>query len=85
MRRRSRCAGSSRVSFPSISTRPEVGSTSRLIIRSSVDFPEPEVPTMTVMVRGSMSIDTSSTTVVESYRLQIRSIVIIAAPGASGR
>ena len=31
-----------------------VGSTSRLIMRSNVDFPDPEVPTITVIVRGSM-------------------------------
>ncbi len=46
-----------------MSTRPEVGSTSRLIILSSVDLPDPEVPTIVVIVRGSMTIDTSSTTV----------------------
>ncbi len=63
MRRRSRCAGSAVVSLPSMSTRPDVGSTSRLIIRSNVDLPEPDVPTIVVIVRGSITIDTSSTTV----------------------
>ncbi len=33
-------------------------------MRSTVDLPEPEVPTIVVMVRGSITIDTSSTTVV---------------------
>ncbi len=64
MRRRSRCAGSLRVSRPSISTRPLEGSTRRLIMRSSVDLPEPEVPTITVIEPRSTVKDTSSTTVV---------------------
>ena len=42
--------GSPAVSSPSISTRPAVGSTRRLIMRSRVDLPEPEVPTMTAIV-----------------------------------
>ena len=63
MRRRSWCGGSSAVSAPSIRTRPEVGSTSRLIMRSSVDLPEPEVPTTLVIVCGSTIIETSSTAV----------------------
>ena len=46
------------------STRPEVGSTSRLIIRSSVVLPEPDVPTIAAIVRGSTVRLTSSTTVV---------------------
>jgi len=46
-------------------TRPLVGSMSRLIILSSVDLPEPEVPTITVMELRSMTIDTSSTAVVD--------------------
>ena len=33
-----------------MSTRPAVGATSRLIMRSSVDLPEPEVPTTTAIV-----------------------------------
>ena len=56
----------SRVSRPSIRTRPALGSTSRLIIRSSVVLPEPEVPTTATISPSSMLIDTSSTTVAPS-------------------
>ncbi|MNL82649.1 hypothetical protein D3C87_2100770 [compost metagenome] len=40
---------------------PEVGSIRRLIIRSVVDLPEPDVPTITVMVPRSTENETSST------------------------
>ena len=43
---------------------PEVGSTSRLIMRSSVVLPEPEVPTMTRRCAARSTSETSSTTVV---------------------
>ena len=46
------------------SPRPLSGSISRLIIRSSVVLPDPEVPTITAISPSSMVIDTSSTTVV---------------------
>ena len=49
-------------------------------MRSSVDLPEPEVPTITVIELLSMSIDTSSTTVAAPYRLVRFSTAIIASP-----
>ena len=66
---------------PSSSTRPLVGSTRRLIMRSSVDFPDPEVPTITVIELRSTSKETSSTTVVASYCLVSLSMRITARPG----
>src|SRR5215472_15588058 len=84
MRRRSMCAGSLRVSVPSSSTRPLVGSTRRLIMRSSVDLPDPEVPTITVIELRSTSKETSSTTVVASYCLLRFSTRIMRLPGQCG-
>ena len=49
-------------------------------MRSSVDLPEPEVPTITVIELRSMRIDTASTTVVAPYCLLRFSIVIMCAP-----
>ena len=63
MRRRSSCPGTPLVSSPSISTRPAEGSTRRLIMRSTVDLPEPEVPTMTQIEPLGITIETLSTTV----------------------
>ncbi|MNU09741.1 hypothetical protein D3C72_2564890 [compost metagenome] len=54
----------SAMSWPSMRIWPEVGSTSLLIIRISVVLPEPDVPTMTQMLRGSMVRVTRSTTTV---------------------
>ena len=56
--------GSTSVSWPSMSTRPEVGSISRLIMRSSVDLPAPDVPTTTAIAPASTTQRTSSTTIV---------------------
>jgi hypothetical protein len=41
-----------------------VGAISRLIMRSKVDLPAPDVPTTTVIVPSSTTIETSSTTTV---------------------
>ena len=49
-------------------------------MRSSVDLPEPEVPTMTVIELRSMVIDTSSTTVVAPYCLVRFSTLIMSVP-----
>ncbi len=49
-------------------------------MRSSVDFPEPEVPTITVIELRSMTMDTPSTTVVAPYCLVRFSTLIIAVP-----
>ena len=53
MPRRSASPGTVAVSWPSMRIVPEVGGIRRLIIRSRVDLPLPEVPTRTVMVPGS--------------------------------
>ncbi len=50
-----------RASSPLTRMEPELGSTSRLTIRSSVVLPEPEVPTMAAMVPVSTVSVTSST------------------------
>ena len=39
-------------SWPSKKTRPSVGSSSRLMVRSKVDFPDPEGPMSTSTSRG---------------------------------
>jgi hypothetical protein len=66
MRCRSSSSGIESVSWPSMSTRPALGSTSRLIMRSRVDLPAPDVPTTTAIAPSSTEKVTSSTTVVES-------------------
>ena len=43
------------MSSPSISIVPELGSTMRLIMRSSVVLPEPDEPTSTVVLRDGMT------------------------------
>ena len=59
MRRRSVLGRSLRMSWPSSRILPPSSqSTSRLIIRSSVDLPEPEGPISAVIVPGSMRSDT---------------------------
>ena len=50
-------------------------------MRSSVDLPEPEVPTITVIEPRSMDIDTPSTTVTGPYCLLRFSMVIIGPSG----
>ena len=47
-------------------------------MRRSVDFPDPEVPTITVIEPRTISIETRSTTVVEPYCLVRAWIWIIA-------
>src|SRR5690606_3002493 len=57
-----RCAGASSVtSRPPIWMRPELGSSSPAIIRSVVDFPQPEGPSRTVNVPASTEKLTRST------------------------
>ncbi len=48
-------------SSPSMRMRPPVGSISRLIIFSVVDFPQPEGPTKMTVSPALISIDTFST------------------------
>ncbi len=48
-------------SAPSKAMLPSLGSTSRLIMRSSVDLPAPERPTTPTKLPGSIARDTSST------------------------
>jgi hypothetical protein len=66
---RSSSSGIERVSRPSMSTRPELGSTRRLIMRRRVDLPAPDVPTTTAIVPSSTRKDTSSTTTVFAVAL----------------
>jgi hypothetical protein len=47
-------------SRPPINSSPDVGSTSRLSIRSTVDFPDPDRPMMTKNSPGATENDTSS-------------------------
>ena len=54
------------MSSPSMRTRPEVGSTIRLIIRSRVVLPQPLDPTNTVVVCGGSWALKSATAVVPS-------------------
>ena len=49
-------------------------------MRSSVDLPDPDVPTMTVTDPRSIDIETASTTVVAPYCLVRESIWIIEGP-----
>ncbi len=59
--RRSFTGSMSVTSSSSIRMRPDVGSISRLIIFSVVDFPQPDGPTKTTVSPARMSIDTFST------------------------
>jgi len=64
MRRRNATGSSFDVSSPSISIRPDDGSTMRLIMRRSVVLPEPDDPTSTVVLRdGSTRLKSSTATV----------------------
>ena len=66
MPRRSDGASMLRVSLPSISTAPWVGSIIRLIIRSEVVLPQPDGPTNTVICPVGISMVRSSTAWVPS-------------------
>ena len=61
MLRRSATGSRSCTLSPSISMTPAVGSTMRLIMRSSVVLPQPEEPTKTVVLReGSTRLKSST-------------------------
>ena len=80
-------SGCSRVtSRPSSQIRPEVGSMSRLMSRSVVDFPPPEGPTsMTSSPRRTLSVTSSTATVPSGYRLPRPSSRIISSAVGSAR
>jgi hypothetical protein len=79
MPRRSSCAGSEATERPSIVIDPLDGSIMRLIMRSVVVFPLPDVPTSTPTSPVGISSDSASTaTVPSSYRLVTRSSTITA-------
>src|SRR3546814_20273702 len=64
IRRRSRCGSIASTGAPSISTRPALGSTSRLTVLSKVDLPDPDAPTNATKLPAVMSTDTPSTATV---------------------
>ncbi len=66
MPRRSSWAGSVETSRPSTVMRPVDGSISRLIIRSVVVFPEPELPTSATTSPSPIDSERSSTATVRS-------------------
>lgn len=68
MPRRTRCAGRCNTSTPSIRTRPLVGSSIRLIIRSVVVLPLPDDPTSTVTVPDGISNESESTATLPSRK-----------------
>ena len=57
---RSSASGIVATSRPSINSSPDVGSTSRLSMRSTVDFPDPDKPMITKNSPGATENDTSS-------------------------
>ena len=71
-------------SSPSIRICPEVGSTIRLIIRSSVVLPHPEEPTNTVVLcEGRTKLKSSTATVPSGNRLVTeRNSIMVAHPVA---
>ncbi len=74
VRRRSRTGSVRATSSPSISTRPPVGSTSRLIIRRVVDLPQPEGPTRASTSPGSTTrLSDPTATVPSGYSLRTAS------------
>ncbi len=66
MPRRSWWVGMAMTSRSSMAIRPDVGSVIRLIIRSVVVLPQPEVPTRTVIVPEGISNERSPTATVPS-------------------
>src|SRR5215475_4642334 len=73
------------MSWPSSSTRPDVGSIKRLIMRRIVDLPHPEGPISATSSPAETSSDSDPTaTVPSSYVLPTPSRVIVAAFGAGG-
>ena len=64
--RRSSCAGTLETSSPSTVMRPLVGSVRRLIIRSVVVLPDPELPTRATISPAAIDSDRSSTATVRS-------------------
>src|SRR3954452_21236491 len=86
MLRRSFTASARVTSSPPSRMRPEVGSTSRLIMRIVVVLPHPDGPTSTAIAPAGTSNESSSTAMVpSSYRLETRSSRIIGSPVASTR
>jgi hypothetical protein len=84
IRRRNATLSTFVTSSPSMMIRPDVGSTSRLIIRIVVVLPQPDGPTSTAISPASTSRESSLTATVPSpYCLRTRSSTIIARGGAA--